>query len=205
MNIGTAVLRRWEADGRKKEDLPYVHYSMNLAFYEMQRAFDGILHNFDVPLVGWIFKGPIRLWSGFNSFSQPPTDRTGHKIVSLMLADSEQRRRLYEGIYMPKEDDQQVLRLEKAFQVIKRSEDVERKMRDAVKAKKLPKLKGVKLIEEALAKGVITQIERADLLKAEELRIDAIQVDDFSEQEYHAREATVPTKQGTEPARMYGK
>ena len=75
-----------------------------------------------------------------------------------------------------------------------------------MKAKKLPKLKGVKLVEEGLAKGVINEAERADLLKAEELRNEAIQVDDFSDPEYHSKE--VPTKSSPNmeaSARMYGK
>jgi acyl-CoA dehydrogenase len=204
MYIGTAVLRRWDAEGRRVEDLPYVHYSMNIAFYEMQKAFDGILHNFNVPVIGWIFKGPIRWWSGVNAYSQSAEDAMGQKIVKLMLSDSDQRRRIYSGIYMPANETEQVARLEKAFVTIKRSEAIERKVRDAVKAKKLPKIKGPKLIEEALAKGVITQVERADLLKAEELRNDAIQVDDFSEQEYHSRGTTVNNNVDN-PARMYGK
>ncbi|MCB0385983.1 MAG: acyl-CoA dehydrogenase, partial [Bdellovibrionales bacterium] len=36
MYLATAVLRRYEAEGRRKEDLPFVHYSMQYAFSTIQ-------------------------------------------------------------------------------------------------------------------------------------------------------------------------
>src|SRR5262249_47682206 len=102
MYIGTSVLYRFEKDGRPKEDLPFVHYSMRLAFHEMQVAFDGIFANFDVPLLGWIFKYPIRLWSNLNGFSGLASDKLGHQVVGLIMSDSAQRDRLTAGAYLPK-------------------------------------------------------------------------------------------------------
>lgn len=207
MYIGVAVLRRYEAEGQRKEDLPFVHYSMRVAFHEMQKAMDGILANFDVPVIGLLFKGPLFFWSSLNKFSEGPFDWMGHKIATLMMADSEQRSRLGEGIYLPKDPTQQLARLETAFKVIKRSEDIERKVRAAVKSKQLPKVKGPKLFDEALAKGVISAQEKQDLLKAEELRWDAIQVDDFDEAQYHSREVPAASKDSNSEStpRMYGK
>jgi acyl-CoA dehydrogenase len=189
MYIGTAVLYRYEAEGRRKEDLPLVHYSMAFAFNEMQKAFDGIFANFDVPVIGWLFKAPIRFWSNLNIFSGAPSDRLGHKVVTLMMADSEQRDRLTSGVYIPQSPLEAVGRIEHAFKIIKHAEGVDSKIHKAVKEKRLPKLKGQKLIDEALAKGVITPDEKLNLQKAEEARWDAIQVDDYSQAEYHSREA----------------
>jgi acyl-CoA dehydrogenase len=160
---------------------------MRHAFSEMQKAFDGIFPNFTVPLFGWFFKGPMSWWSSLNVLGHLPSDKLGHTIVQLMTADSEQRRRLTDGIFVPENPEEAFGRLEHAFKIIKRSEETESKMRKAVRDKTLPKLKGMKLIEEALAKGVITQDEKLNLQKAEEVRWNAIQVDDFSEQEYHSK------------------
>ena len=210
MYIGTAVLRRWEAEGRRREDLPYVHYSMMVVFSEIQKAIDGIFANFDVPLLGWFFKGPLQFWSGLNKFSELPLDWMGHKVSTLMMADTEQRHRMTEGIYMPKESsskEERLVLLEKAFTVIKRSEEIDRRIRDAVKSKRIAKIKGPKLIDEALAKGVITAAEKTDLLKAEELRWQSIQVDDFSEDEYHSGIALSgkSSNKADNAPRMYGK
>lgn len=186
MYIGTAVLRRYEAEGRKKEDLPLVHYSMRMAFGEIQKAFDGLLYNFDVPIVGFLFKGPLYWWSSLNRISGYPSDDLGHKVVQCMMANSDQRDRLTAGIYIPKDPSEALGRLEYAFKIIKKSEDTEKKIRDAVRTKRMAKVKGAKRIDEALEKGVITADEKSNLLKAEEVRWDAIQVDDYSESEYHS-------------------
>ncbi|MGZ3713125.1 MAG: acyl-CoA dehydrogenase, partial [Bdellovibrionota bacterium] len=46
MYLGTAVLRRWDAEGRREEDLPFVHFAMETCFVNIQRGFDGIFQNF---------------------------------------------------------------------------------------------------------------------------------------------------------------
>ena len=58
------------------------------------------------------------------------------------------------------------------------------KIRKAVHKGILPKKKVSQLIEMAAEKGVITAEEKRDLIRAEELRNDAIQVDDFSQDDY---------------------
>jgi acyl-CoA dehydrogenase len=209
MYIGTSVLRRWDAEGRRREDLPFVHYSMMVVFSEIQKSIDGIFANFDVPVLGWIFKGPFQFWSGLNKFSELPLDWMGHKVSHLMMEDTEQRLRMTEGIYIPKTTDfnERLVLLDTAFKAVKKSEEIDRRIRDAVKSKKIAKIKGPKLIEEALAKGIITAAEKADLLKAEELRNLAIQVDDFSEDEYHSGVAVNggSSNKAENVTRLYGK
>jgi acyl-CoA dehydrogenase len=190
MFIGTAVLRRYEAEGRRTEDLPFVHFSMNHALHEIQKAFDGIFANLPVPGLTWLFRGPLYAWSHLNSLARDANDKHTHKIASLMMTDSEQRVRLTEGIYMPK--DGHLALLEETFRVVKQAETIDRKVRAAVKAKTLAKAKGRALYDNALAANVITREEHALLARAEELRNEAIQVDDFSQEEYLTRGA-VPT------------
>ena len=189
MYIGTAVLRRYEAEGRRKEDLPFVHFTMNHALYEMQKAFDGIFGNLPVPGLTWLFAGPLRIWSNLNALAGEANDKHTHKIASLILSDSEQRLRHTDGIYVPDNSVEQLGLLEEAFRVVKRAEGIDRKVRAAVKAKTLAKAKGRTLYDAALEKSVITADEHTVLLRSEELRNAAIQVDDFSQEEYLAHSA----------------
>jgi len=53
-----------------------------------------------------------------------------------------------------------------------------------VKAKKIPKVRGPKAIEEALKAQIISQTEYDLISEAERLRLDAVQVDEFMEAEY---------------------
>lgn len=189
MFIGTAILRRYEADGRPKEDLPFVHFAMNHSLYEIQKAFDGIFGNLPVPGLSWFFAGPLRMWSNLNALAGEANDKHTHKIASLILTDSEQRLRHTEGIYMPPNEVEQLGLLEDAFRIVKQAEKIDRAVRDAVKAKSIPKAKGRALYDSALAKGIITGDEHAVLLRSEEVRAAAIQVDDFSQEEYLAHSA----------------
>jgi acyl-CoA dehydrogenase len=192
MYIGTAVLRRYEAEGRRREDLPFVAFAMNHALHEIQKAFDGIFANLPVPGLTWFFRGPLYAWSHLNALGRDANDRQTHEIASLIMTDSEQRNRLTEGIYMPA--DGHLALLEEAFRTVKLAEVVDRKVRAAVKAKTLAKAKGRALYDNALASGIITAEEHTLLARAEELRNEAIQVDDFSQEEYLNHGAVRPAK-----------
>lgn len=201
MYIGTAILRRYEAEGRRKEDLPFVHFTMTHALYEIQKAFDGIFGNLPVPGLTWLFAGPLRMWSNLNALAGEVNDKHTHKIASLILSDSEQRLRHTEGIYVPDNDVEQLGLLEEAFRVVKRAEGIDRKVRAAVKAKTLEKAKGRALYDAALEKNVIAADEHAILLRAEELRTAAVQVDDFSQEEYLAHGAADGLREVSAPER----
>jgi acyl-CoA dehydrogenase len=188
MYIGTATLRRFEAEGRRKEDLPFVHFCLNHALYEIQKSFDGIFANLDVPGLGWFFRGPVRMWSNFNSLAGEHNDQHTHKIASMILSDTDQRLRHTDGIYVPHGTDEHLGLLEATFKIVKRAEEAEKKIRRAVREKILAKGKGPEQLQSALDKGVITKDEFADLQKADQLRYEAVQVDDFSEHEYVTHE-----------------
>jgi len=201
MMIGTAVLRRFKADGSKKEDLPLVHFTMNYCFYQIQKAFDGILGNLSVPGLTWLFRGPIRWWSSLNSMGGEDSDDHTHKIAHLITQDSAQRNRVTEGIYFPADPHEQLHRLEVTFKTVKRAEAVDKKVRKAVKSGQIPKAKGAALIVSAFEKGIITKEERDDLMNSETMRWSAIQVDDFSEEEYVNNKVYTDTKQALEALR----
>ena len=200
--IGSAILRRWEAEGRRKEDLPFVHFGMNHALYEIQKGFDGIFANLPVPGLTWFFAGPLRMWANLNAIAGEQRDVHTHKIASLILTDSEQRNRLTSGIYKPTDPLQAVGRLENAFRAVKRAEIIDKKVRAAVKAKTIPRTKGNAIYQIALDKGVITQMEFAELQKAEELRLDAIQVDSYTQDEYLKYSASSSAHRGASAAQM---
>ena len=184
MYIGTSVLRRYEAEGRRKEDLPFVHFCMNHAFYEIQKAFDGIFANIPVPGLSWFFRTVIRTWSNLNALAGEANDQHTHKIASMILSDSDVRIRHTEGIYMPKNTNEQLGLLEETFKVVKRAEAAEKKIRKAIKARTMAKAKGAAAAKAALEAKIITQSEFEDLSRADQMRFEAIQVDDFSQEEY---------------------
>lgn len=186
MYLNYAVMRRFEAEGSRKEDLPFVLYSLEYGNKEMQKAFEGIFSNLKVPGLTWFFKGVVGRWARLNSMGFGPSDDLGHKVCNAMLADSPQRDRLTKGIFTPDEKEEGLGKLEWAFKLSSQATDVERKIKKAVKAKKLPKKRAKDLVALALEKGIISEQEKDVITRATEARWDAIQVDDFKDDEYKA-------------------
>jgi acyl-CoA dehydrogenase len=183
MFIASAVIKRFEEEGAKPEDKMFLDYCMATAFQKIQDAFDGIFGNMDVFGLYWFFKGPVRWWSRLNFVGLSPTDRLTHRVANALLTNEEQRDRLTYGIYMPTKPTESLARLEHAFKVIRQAEAVDRKVRDAIHAKRLQK-KSKTLMDDALKAGIITAAEQTLLVEADNLRWDAIQVDDYSQDEY---------------------
>jgi acyl-CoA dehydrogenase len=188
MYIGTAVLRRFEADGAKKEHLPLVHFSMSFILGRIQRAFDGIFGNLEVPGLTWLFRGPIRSWSSLNSLGGGEVcDEHVHKIAGLILDDEAIRDHLTKGMFLPEKEGEQLLKLDRAMVTLKKSEAAEAKLRKAIKAKKLQKKPLTALIEDGVKAGVINSEEEAALREWDRIRLDVIQVDSFTEEQYMSR------------------
>lgn len=177
--LGTTVLRRFEAEGRKKEDLPFVHWSMKYALSQIQQAFDGIYQNMGFP-----FRGPISVWSRFNALSNMPSDRIGSQVAQALQKPGAQRDALTEGMYVPQDPNEAIGRLENAFNLVTLADPVIRKIIHAVRSRKLPKDPPERLAAKAVEAGIITPEEADLVVKAEEARNDAIQVDSFTLNEY---------------------
>lgn len=185
MYLATAVLRRWEAEGRKKEDLVYVDYCCEASFRVMQTAFDELFANMTIPGATWLFRGVVGTWSRFNRLSAGPCDLQTHRIAQAIQTPGEQRDRICEGVYLPKTGH--MTELKETLIAVKGAEATEKKVRKAVHTKKLPKAKGPALYDSALKAGVITQAEFDLMAKAEKMRWSTIQVDEFTLEDYSSR------------------
>lgn len=186
MYICSAVIRRFEAEGRKPEDLAFVRFSLKYGLQQIQTGFDGIFDNLTIPGLSWLVKGFIGAWSRINSLSSQITDNLTHAMVDVMIHDTPIRERMIEGMYIPKNVQEQVGRLHHAFKIVNQADVAEKKIRKAIKEGRLPKKKPHMLIDEALSKAIITANDKDVLTKSEAVRFDAVQVDDFNEEQYHS-------------------
>lgn len=201
MYIGLAVLRRFEAEGRKEQDLAFAKFVLKHSLTEIQRAFDGLFDNmfaakqssfFGKVFFGFmhfVFKEVLGAWSRINSIGSQSSDNLQHVICDAVLRGGDVRDRLTEGIFLPKNRDSQLGLLEHAFKLVHQSELVEKKLGKARRDRTLPKLKGLALAEAGLAKNVISQDEFKLLKEAEVARWEAIQVDSFTQEQYLAPKA----------------
>ncbi|MGE0614436.1 MAG: acyl-CoA dehydrogenase [Bacteriovoracia bacterium] len=188
--MSVAVMRRFEAEGRKKEDLPFVQFALTQCLNEVQQALDGIFANIRVPGASFVFNKLIRTWFRFNAIAAPVTDKQGHKAAVALLKEGGARDRLCEGIFYPKDENEALGRLEKAFHTVTRAEEVERRILHAVGNRLLPKKRIFKLVELAHEKGINNTAEMDLLNESAMARWKACQVDDFSEEAYHGVEGS---------------
>lgn len=185
MYLIAATLRRFEADGRPKEDEPVLRWSMDYGFSQIQRALDGLYTNLKIPGFTWLFQGPVRWCQTVNPMGTHPGDDLEFNLAELIQKNTAQRKRLlYEGVFVPETEGEPLHRLTNAFQLTLASEDVARKIRSAVKSKKLKKAPFTELIPAAVQAGVVSQSEADIFGKAEAARWDAIQVDEYDVKEY---------------------
>ncbi|MBK8013780.1 MAG: acyl-CoA dehydrogenase [Deltaproteobacteria bacterium] len=182
--MGTAVLRRFEAEGRQAEDLPFLHWSMQHAFERIQNAFEGLLQNFGTGLLGWFFRGPVAMVLRVNRFGRPPADSVGQAVAQALQSPSKLRDRLTSGLYVPTDEAESLGRLEHALVLAVKAEGVLHKIKQAIRSGKLPRRNPAQLLDQAEADAIITSDERSIVREAEEARNDAIQVDDFTLAEY---------------------
>jgi acyl-CoA dehydrogenase len=185
MFIAFSVVKRFEEEGRKPEDKVLLDMCMAMAFQRIQDAFDGIFGNMDIPGLYWFFKGPLRWWARLNFVGLAPTDRLTHRVAHALLYDQEQRERLTNGIFIPTNAGEGLARQELAYKTIRQAEAVEKKVREGIHARKLNK-KSKTLLDDAVKAGVITTQEHTLIAEAEKLRWDAIQVDEFTQEDYVA-------------------
>ncbi|MCO5113363.1 MAG: acyl-CoA dehydrogenase [Bdellovibrionaceae bacterium] len=197
MYLATCILRRYEGEGRREEDLVIVRYSLDYAFAQIQKGFSGLFFNLSVPGFSWVFR-LFGLWSEINPIGTPPSDRRGHELVRAFVKPSEFRDRHTQGAYITDDTQEPMGRLDYTLTKITEAREIERKIKKAIRAKTLPKGPLASLVDEAVSKGVISSDEKEILLLAESLRWDAIQVDDFDDDEYKAH--TIKSKvTGLEP------
>ena len=183
--IATALLWNWYKKGRPKEEWILVEWGLNYSFYQIQKAIEGILANFNVPVLGFFMKTFLYFFLRLNSLGTAPSDKLSKKIAKKFLDDESFRERLTEDLYIPKNPEHQFQKLKKAYTSIKESEQTIRKIKQSIKDKKLPKKRVRFLIDMALEKNIISEKEHSNLKKSEKDRWDAIQVDSFSEEEYY--------------------
>ena len=89
-------------------------------------------------------------------------------------------------IYLPPPDEPGLGRLDAALDHAVAALAVERKIRDAVRAGRLDKAPGDVLLGQALEAGIITSEERQQVLDADEIRDEVIQVDSFDPETFRS-------------------
>ncbi len=203
--ICTSVLRKFEAEGRKKEDLPFVHWSMQYGLFQIQQNLEGIFSNMSIPLLGPVMRGPVSWWGRLNTLSRMPSDKLTKKIAQQMQVPGEQRERLTRGLYIPSNEKEAVAKLEKAFVLAHATIPAREKLKIAIKKGRLPKKPVSEILNLAVEKNILSEEEAAQIKKAAIARDLVIAVDSFPDAGFSKHVPGLPvenTGTSTQASRM---
>ena len=179
MYLCSATLKRYESEGRQKDDAPLMHWAIWDSMYKAQMAFDGVIANFPNRFIGrFLFRTIFPLGHPYDV----PSDKVGHQVAKLLIAPSAARDRLTAETYVPMTEAESVGAIELALQATIDAEPVEARIRAAEKDGKFagnPDANVRDIAQAAFSLGVISTEEYALLKWRNHLRDIVIGVDDF--------------------------
>ncbi|WP_413112360.1 acyl-CoA dehydrogenase [Thaumasiovibrio sp. DFM-14] len=176
--LASAVLKRYEDDGRRKEDLPFVHYGVQYCLHACGQAFLQVFDNFPRQYVGTALRA---LLFPIGMHFKPPADPLLLDIATSLMTAGNMRDRLTYLCYIGDKEQDPIAIIERAFNAVVGVQELESTVYRAVKSGQLaPKQPYLSTLKQAVEEGIITEQQYDELLNAEALRLAAIQVDEFS-------------------------
>ncbi|WP_394201802.1 acyl-CoA dehydrogenase [Shewanella waksmanii] len=175
--LASATLKLFEDNGRQHDDLPAVHYVMQLRLKRAATALQGATRNFPNRPVAWLMR--LIMFPLGNHFNGP-TDKLASELCQSMLQPGPARDRL--TFLCPDFDADKggIAEVEAAFLAQYQCKSIYGKLRQAQKSGLVArKLSNLALFDAAKASDVISEDEYQLLVNANELRLAAIHVDDF--------------------------
>src|SRR5690606_34321768 len=186
----SAVLKRYNDEGRKIDDLPLVQWACEDNLAKAQLALNELFDNFPNRLVGVVLKRVVFPWG---RTLRKASDVIEHKVARIMQTPGEARSRLGSHMYLTNEPQNQLGLMEQALLDVLAAEPVFDKVTHAA-GKRLPFFRLSEVADLGLELKVISEAEAEILRTAEKGRLFAINVDDF-EPAYLAADKTL-TQQG---------
>ncbi|MCA1780101.1 MAG: acyl-CoA dehydrogenase [Xanthomonadaceae bacterium] len=172
--IASAILKRFEDDGRPVDDLALVEWGVADSLHRVEEALHGVLANFPSGAIGWILK---RICFPFGRVHAESDDRTGRKIAMMLMSHNATRDRLTHDVYRATEGVGTAIAL-KAFDAVLAAEQAERAVVSGLKRQPTP-VNVDKLAAQAVEAGLINEEQARLLIEAQRLSAELIAVDEF--------------------------
>ena len=176
MFYASAVLKKFDADGQPRNDLPLVEWSAKYCLYQVQMALDEILRNFPIKWLGVVVRTAI---FPLGLSLRTPNDSLGHRVASILIKPGKARNRLTQGIYLSDDPEDITGCLEDALKKVILAEPIERRLRheDLLQPGLVDFIPWVESLQKS---GKLTADEVEILIAAQQATRKVIMVDDFS-------------------------
>jgi acyl-CoA dehydrogenase len=201
MFYASAALKKFDADGQPRSDLPLLEWTVKYCLYQVQMALDEILRNFPLKWLGVIIRHTI---FPLGLSLRQPSDSLTHRVASVLIRPGEARDRLTAGIYITDDPDDITGCLEDAMQKLIKAEPVERRLRrEQLDRHGLEDY--AQWVERLRAQEQVSAEEADILLQARQAMMKVVQVDDFTPRQLAnapagVEQATASETAGRKPA-----
>jgi acyl-CoA dehydrogenase len=183
----SAVLKRYEDEGRIAEDRELVGAIVRDHLYAIEQNFAAVLANFPQPVMRWAMRFLV---FPLGRHRKPANDRVTYRLAREVLKPGSFRDRLTAGTYVTADPKDVTGVLEDALIKVTNAEEIETKFVRAVKKGIVERRLDRDAITDAVDKGVLTEAEAATLRLADQATDRAIRVDDFDFDELAAKQLT---------------
>jgi acyl-CoA dehydrogenase len=184
MYLASMVLKHFENQGRPEADLPLVEHACRALLYQAQEQLHLFLRNFPVRWLAAIMR--LVIFPRGLTYSAP-SDLLNPRIAELVMNPGEARERLCHYIYRTLEPGNHLGLVQRALELSIAAEPLEKKIRvEGIKTGRISALDLPGQVREALAIGLITEAEAAQLREYDRKVMEIIHVDDFESHELAA-------------------
>lgn len=195
-----ATLRRYRAEDRRQEDLPLVRWSLDYAFARIQESFEAVYANFPGYTVGLWLRTAGLLGLRLNPIGRPPSDELDAAAAGCIQRSGSQLDRLTAVQFQAPESDRGAGRLRRAFRLDAETRPLRKRLHEAVKDGQVAAGDPQGLVGAAVEAGVLSTKEANLLRDAEAAKLAAVEVDEFTPEEFFDLAAT-PVESGGKKSR----
>lgn len=181
----SAVLKRYEDEGRISEDRALVDAIARDQLYAIEQSFAAVFANFPNPLLAWAMRVLV---FPLGRHRKPASDRETYRLTRQVLRPGSFRDRLTMGTYVTMDPRDVTGVLEYAMVKVTDAEEIEARFVRAVKKGIVERRLDRDAITDAVASGVINEVEAATLRLADVATDRVIRVDDFEFDELAAKQ-----------------
>jgi acyl-CoA dehydrogenase len=173
--LGSAVIKRYDDEEQRVADLPLARWGVEHALYQVEQALIGVLDNLPNRAMAALLRFVVM---PFGASRKPPSDALGAEVAHALL-EGGARERLTTEMFVPREDELGLGRLENALRRVRRAAPIEKELRRLVRDGKIEDAPLLRVAAHAHEASFIDQADYACVVEAERARRDAIEVDAF--------------------------
>lgn len=176
MFMASAAMKRFHEEGERDEHRAVFEWTQAHALYKCEEAYRGVIQNLPFRPAAWFLR-LVAFPTGF--WAKPPTDALGSKVARGILDGGVLREDLTYGMHVPTGDAPGLATLEHALEKVVLAQAVSKKLKKAVRDKRIEKKPAATLIDRAIQAGILDDSDRLIVEEADAARNAAIKVDSF--------------------------